>query len=156
MLCFSQDPSRCQRKAEIQLKYLVCLFFKYQLGLGITDGGPPRESCRKPRCFGEDTGKVEKYLLYQKRRKEGNTKYVGSMEKKEYACSLVLLSEVFKSDWFAPTRKATETNFTSISFSRQLQQKKTLSSTQNCTAPAMPILLFMRPHDHATYLSLKR
>lgn len=59
--------------------------------------------------------------------------------------------------WFAPTWKATETNFKSISFSRQLQLKETSSSTQNCTAPATPVLLCMRPYDEldrATDLNL--
>lgn len=47
----------------------------------------------------------------------------------------------------------------SVSFSRQLQQKETSSNTQNCTAPATPVLLFMRPYDEldrATDLHLKR
>jgi len=80
-------------------------------------------------------------------------------KKKKYACSSFLLSEEFKFCCFAPTWNTTDTNFPSISFSQQLQETKTLPSTQDCTVPAMPKLLFMRLHDdldHATDLILKR
>lgn len=46
---------------------------------------------QKANLLWENIGEDEKYLLYLKVKEEVKRKYIGSMEKEEYACSLTLL-----------------------------------------------------------------
>lgn len=143
MLCFSKDPCKCQKKTEIQLKYLVCLSLEYLLGLEIRDGGPKRVSCRKPSCFGEYTGKDEKYKT---------CRYHGEQKR-----SIHVLFFLKNHIWLICTNMESNWDQCHEHF-LQLSLSAKGNCTQNCTAPALPMLLFMRPHDeldHATDLSLK-
>lgn len=146
------------RKAKIQLKYLVCLFLEYQFGLGMVG---------YPENHAENQAALEKTLVKMRNicfiRRRGRKEIQSSMEKKmEYACSFFLsfffLKNLILTDLHQhgkQLRPISQAFHSAISFSK----RKLCPAPEKRTASAMPILLFMRPHDeldHANDLSLKR